>query len=494
SPSILSVASSDQNDNRSGFSNYGIMSVDLAAPGSGIISTIRGETKYGGSSGTSMAAPHVSGAAALLASYNPNLSAQSLKATLMNTVDRLPQWNNFVKTGGRLNVGRALQNQIECVFTLDKNSQVVFPEGGTFSFSITSAENCDYSVVSDSSWIIIESGSTGSGNGTITFRVSSNAPDMPRGGTISVAGQTFSVTQRQNETSARGFLDFDGDGRTDFTAIQNVSGGMLWHIYQNTGGYKAAGFGLFDDDISVPALYDDDLKTDIAVWRNSTGTFYVLRSKDNTVQVVQFGLPGDNPTVTQDFDGDGRADFAVTRQVDGKLVWYILLSTGGFRVHQFGNATDQALRGDYDGDGRADLAVYRPASDTPANTFFVQKSSDNNWMIVPFGVSTTDKPLPADFDGDGKTDISVWRMTDGVWHYLKSSDGSYNAFKFGQSGDLPTPGDYDGDGKTDFSVWRPNASQNESGVFYIYSVLNGFQAVGWGNSTMKIPANTLQSR
>ena len=56
-----------------------------------------------------MATPHVTGAAALLSAYNPNLSPASLKATLMNTVDLLAQWNGVVKTGGRLNVDRALQ-------------------------------------------------------------------------------------------------------------------------------------------------------------------------------------------------------------------------------------------------------------------------------------------------------------------------------------------------------------------------------------------------
>ncbi len=489
SPSVLSVAASTATDDRAGFSNFGATSVDLAAPGLGILSTHNSASNYIALSGTSMATPHVAGAAALLSSYNPNLSAQSLKATLMNTVDGLAQWNGIVKTGGRLNADRALRNQTVCNFTLGRNSQVVFPEGGTFSFNITAPTNCDYSAVSDQNWIIIEAGNPGSGSGTVTFRVPFNSPGLPRGGTITVAGQSFSIVQRPFKIfPQRGYLDFNGDGRTDYVAIQNISGGMLWHNNLSLVGYRPVNFGLFNDDVAIPALYDSDLSNDIAVWRDSTGTFYVLRSEDNTVQAVQFGTSGDNPRITQDFDGDQKADFAVTRKAGGNLVWYILGTTGGFVGVQFGLETDIPVRGDFDGDGKADVAVFRPSS----GIWYILKSS-GGFAAVNFGLSS-DKLVPADYDGDGKTDIAVWRPDSGVWHYLKSSDGSYNAFQFGQNGDLPTQGDYDGDGRTDFSVWRPNQNANESGVFYFYSVLDGFNAFGWGNSTMKIPANTIQSQ
>jgi subtilisin family serine protease len=495
-PSILTVAASDSSDNKAGFSNFGIKNVDVAAPGFGILSTIQTAPNYGNMSGTSMASPHVVGAAALLSSHNPNLSAQSLKATLMNSVDILPQWNGIVKTGGRINVANALQNQTVCNIALDRVSQQVFPEGGSFSVNVTAAQNCDYSITKGANafFVTITSEDTGSGNSIVTFNVDQNS-SLPRSGTIMIGNQIFEVNQNPgNVFPHRGFLDFNGDGRTDFVAIQNVNGGMLWHNYLSITGYSGVNFGLFNEDVPVPGLYDADLANDVAVWRNSNGTFYILRSEDNTVRVVQFGQAGDNPTVTQDFDGDEVADLAVTRKQNGRLIWYVALADGSISVRQFGNETDIPLRGDFDGDGKADLAVYRPNSDSPANAFFVLKSSDNGLIAVQFGNSTTDKGVPADYDGDGKTDIAVWRETTGDWHYLKSSDGSYNVFHFGASGDLPTPGDYDGDGRTDFSVWRPNASGNEPGTFYVYSVLSGYTIFGWGNSTMKIPANTLQSQ
>ncbi len=488
SPSVLAVAASTSTDARASFSSYGAISVDLAAPGSGVRSTYAtSDSAYANLSGTSMATPHVAGAAALLASLNPNLSAQSIKATLMNTVDVLPAWNGIVKTGGRLNIFRAMQNQTVCTYTLDRQSQQVFPEGGSFTINVTAPPNCDFSVKNNAFFVTITGGNPGSGNSTVTFNVGRN-DSLPRGGTITIGDRTFNVSQSGNKIFPhRGFLDFDGDGRTDFSAIQNVGGAMIWHNYRTIAGYNTVNFGLYNDDIPVPALYDSDMSNDIAVWRNSTGVFYVLKSSTNTWDTVQFGSPGDNPRVTQDFDGDQKADFAVTRKQGGSLAWYISGTASGFQAMFFGLDTDVPLRGDFDGDTKADIAVWRPSN----GTWYILKST-GGITYVQFGLAT-DKPVSGDFDGDGKTDIAVWRPTDGVWHYLKSSNGSYNTFQFGQSGDLPAQGDYDGDGRTDFSVWRPNQTAGESGVFYIYSPLSGFQTFGWGNSTMTIPANSLQN-
>lgn len=196
SPSVLAVAASTNTtgETRAGFSSWGPTSVDLAAPGSGILSTIMTASNYGSMSGTSMATPHVTGAAALLSAHNPSLSVASLKATLMNTVDPLAAWTALVKTGGRLNVASALQNQTVCSFGLSSQSITAITKGGYYSVNVTAAQNCDYAVKSNVNWIKISGTDARSGNGTISFRVTVN-PTVSRVGTLTIAGQTVTVTQ-----------------------------------------------------------------------------------------------------------------------------------------------------------------------------------------------------------------------------------------------------------------------------------------------------------
>lgn len=108
---IVSVASTDRNDNlsvfSSGGSNYGAVSVDLGAPGSAILSTTPGNS-YASYSGTSMASPHVTGAAALLWSVNPDITGSEMKAILMDSGDSLASLDGKTVSGKRLNLTNAM--------------------------------------------------------------------------------------------------------------------------------------------------------------------------------------------------------------------------------------------------------------------------------------------------------------------------------------------------------------------------------------------------
>ena len=105
-PSIVSVAATDNRDSLASFSSFGPTNAHLASPGVNVLSTWP-NGGYAYLSGTSMATPMVTGAAALVLSACP-LSTPDLKADLLSTVDFLPSLNGRVSTGGRLNAYRAI--------------------------------------------------------------------------------------------------------------------------------------------------------------------------------------------------------------------------------------------------------------------------------------------------------------------------------------------------------------------------------------------------
>jgi subtilisin family serine protease len=101
-PGIISVAASNDTDGLAGFSNFGVESVDLAAPGVQIVSTVL-DGSYGVARGTSMAAPHVAGAAALMRAVAPDLGVDEMKQLLLASVDPGPAFVGTTLSGGRLN-------------------------------------------------------------------------------------------------------------------------------------------------------------------------------------------------------------------------------------------------------------------------------------------------------------------------------------------------------------------------------------------------------
>ena len=102
-PNVISVATIDKNGAKASWSNYGATSVDLGAPGVDIWSTLPGGT-YGSYNGTSMATPHVTGAAALYASVNPLATAATIKNAILGKVAPTAALSTTTLTGGRLDV------------------------------------------------------------------------------------------------------------------------------------------------------------------------------------------------------------------------------------------------------------------------------------------------------------------------------------------------------------------------------------------------------
>jgi len=108
-PNVVSVAALDRHDELAKFSNYGVKSVAIAAPGVDILSTWLGNA-YEEKSGTSMATPVISGVAALILAENPRLSVDELKKKLLASTDPIVALKGKTVTGGRINAAKALEN------------------------------------------------------------------------------------------------------------------------------------------------------------------------------------------------------------------------------------------------------------------------------------------------------------------------------------------------------------------------------------------------
>ena len=288
--------------------------------------------------------------------------------------------------------------------------------------------------------------------------------------------------------------DFDGDGKTDVSVYRQGT----WYINPSSNpsfapDAPAAAYGVQfgqANDVTVPADYDGDGKSDIAVWRGGElAYFYILNSSDNTFRAVQFGKTGDNPTVSGDWDADGKADLAVYRNGAQSFFYYRPSSQNGvdFVPIQWGTNGDTPIFGDFDGDRKLDATVYRPSN----NTFYVRQSTNGILVAKQWGNSQTDAIFAGDFDGDGKSDFAVWRFSGadaGTW-YVAQSGGTNSAFRWGLSTDAPVPADYDGDGKTDFAVFR-----RSNGTWYINQSTTGTPrySVFGASSDLPLPLNLVR--
>ena len=201
----------------------------------------------------------------------------------------------------------------------------------------------------------------------------------------------------------------------------------------------------------VDANANETPPADLAVWRPSTGVWYVYNLVTTAWTSYSFGTSGDK-TVPGDYDGDGKTDFAVARPNGGAFTWYFAYSGGGTGGFNFGNDTDKIAVADYDGDGKTDVAVYRPST----GVWYIIKSSDSSTIAPTYG-GTSDVPVPADFDGDGKADLALWRDSNHTIYSVNSSDSAAQTVSIGSTGDTPVSADYDGDGKANYAV-RSGAS------------------------------------
>jgi hypothetical protein len=280
--------------------------------------------------------------------------------------------------------------------------------------------------------------------------------------------------------------DFDGNTRSDFAVYRPSTN--FWYVNEEPTSNDNKIYFQFGVAGDVPLTGDytgDGNVTDICVWRESTGFFYVYNALTQTFAGTQWGAPGDIP-VPGDFDGDDVADLAIWRPSTGTF-WVLRSTDGGVTVQPWGQgATDVPVPADYDGDGKTDFAVRRNAGPA-AGTFYILYSSTNSYDVPVFGFAD-DLTVPGDFDLDGKADIAVYRPSNNTFYVISSQDGHTIVQPWGLPGDIPVPGDYLANPHSTFAVWRPS-----NGTLYVLDRYDTMYTFPWGTAG-DIPVASLRVR
>ena len=334
------------------------------------------------------------------------------------------------------------QPTLQCNFVLTPNSASFPMAGGSRSISITVQPGCEWRVFSNNSFITA-SGS-GSGNGTVNYTVASN-PAGDRSGSMTI-GSSFPVYFYIDQAGFNCVTNLSTRdiiaGKTGKTGTVFVNSNCPWTVSSNDSFIQVTnGSGSGSGSFGYRVLANN-------TGSNRSGS---LRFSDGqNTPLVSIDQYGTISTAKFDFTQDGKADIAVFRPSTGN--WFIRQTQQVITQIPFGLSTDKLVPADFNGNGITDIAVFRPSN----GTWYFNNIS--GMPAVQFGMNG-DIPVPADYDGDGLADIAVFRPSNGVWYVKTTADEGFFAVRFGIAEDIPTIGDFDGDGRSDVAVFRPSTGE-----------------------------------
>ncbi|WP_226536218.1 S8 family serine peptidase [Fictibacillus halophilus] len=298
-PNILSVASVNNTGNLSFFSNYGSKSVDVAAPGEGILSTVPiwdedYSTAYEYLDGTSMATPHVSGIAALVKSVNPTYSPAQIKDAIMRTTTKLSSLTGKTVTGGLVNAGKAVS------FDADSDIPGIVWKGDSISTTLDASKdkNDVYSIklLKGEKLKTTLKGDAGTDfdlylyNDTATTINSSNGIAASSESANS-SNETFTFTAPKTGTYYLNAYAYKGAGKYTLSVTEGIEAGT----YENTSqylGYEGTWSKISDGSASASSYTSTNKSgSNVKIVFNGTGVSYkaIKNYKQGIVKVTLDG-------------------------------------------------------------------------------------------------------------------------------------------------------------------------------------------------------------
>jgi peptidyl-Asp metalloendopeptidase len=316
-----------------------------------------------------------------------------------------------------------------CAYTLTPRSASVPAAGGTATVTLTTLAGCSWTATSNVSWITVTSGVSGAGNRTIMLAVAANTGSTSRSGTVTIAGQTVTVTEAprvaaSNATAANG--DFSGDLKADLLWRSADGQLMLWTM----DGLTATQQVMLNPSVADPAWnivgtgdLDGNGKPEI-VWQRTDGQLCAWFMNGDSMQQWSYLSPRQveaawKVVAVADVNGDAKADVIWQHDGGSLAVWYMSgAKMTSYALLKPGTAGDTNWKivgaGDMNSDGKPDL-IWRHQSTGVLVAWFMNGVTMTGWAYLnPNHASEIDWQIRAvvDLNGDGHTDL-VWQHTSG---------------------------------------------------------------------------------
>jgi len=410
-----------------------------------------------------------------------------------------------------------------CTYSINPTSATFGAGGGSGSVNVTAPSGCPWTVSNVPSWITITSGSSGSGNGTVSYTVAPNSSTSSRTATLTIAGQSFTVTQAgtssgvpNDEPSGAtviGTLPFRTTQDTTMATTSAVDpvhsctrgrdSNTVWFrwVATFTGRLRVDTFGSNYDTVLAAYTGSTSPGQELACNDDTGGTyqshieFAVTSGQSYLIQVSDWSEPGGGTLVLNvyrgvpgDFNGDGQQDLiwqndtwrsvTVHYYQRANFVGWAWLNTAGASGWRVVGAAD------FDGNGTPDL-VWQNDSTRQVTVHYYAGSSFTGWGWL----NASNNPgwrvvAVADFNRDGWPDVvwqnDTWRSV--TVHYYQGANFVGWAWlnASGASGwRIVGAADFDGNGTPDL-VWQNDSTRQVTVHYYAGSNLTGWS---WLNAS-----------